>query len=42
MEQLQAELDRYLQIYKQGQKDDFTAGIIEGLKIAIELLEGVE
>jgi hypothetical protein len=42
MEAIQAELDRFLSIYHQGQKDDYTAGIIEGLKIALEALEGQE
>lgn len=40
MEAVQAEYQRYLEIYREGQKDDYTAGIIQGLKIALEALGG--
>jgi len=39
MEPLEAEYERYLEIYKSGQRDDYTAGILQGLKIAVEILE---
>ena len=38
MENLENEYQRYLEIYREGQKDDYTAGIIQGLKIALEIL----
>ena len=39
MDSLEQEYEKYLAIYKSGQRDDYTAGILQGLKIALEILE---